>query len=180
MGAGLPVSADFGEYVRTRRPALLRFALAMSGNPSDAEDLVQTALTRTAVRWHAVELERADAYVRKAIVRLHINRWRSPRSRERASATVPDQPVAPEDSETRQVVWAALSKLPPRQRAVIVLRYYEDLSEADIAAVLGCSKGTVKSQAAKAMVHLRGMTGLRDDSPAEREATSERHGRSKP
>jgi RNA polymerase sigma factor (sigma-70 family) len=114
-----------------------------------------------------VRRESADAYVRRAIVRLHINRWRSPLSRERTAASLPDQAVPPEDSETRQVVWAALAGLPPKQRAVIVLRYYEDLSEADIATVLGCSRGTVKSQASKAMAHLRAMTGLRDDFPAE-------------
>ncbi|HEX3813201.1 MAG TPA: SigE family RNA polymerase sigma factor [Mycobacteriales bacterium] len=163
----MPTEPDFGEYVLARRSALLRFALAMSGNPADAEDLVQTALTKTALRWSSVRRESADAYVRRAIVRLHINRWRSPLSRERTAASLPDQAVPPEDSETRQVVWAALAGLPPKQRAVIVLRYYEDLSEADIATVLGCSRGTVKSQASKAMAHLRAMTGLRDDFPAE-------------
>ena len=167
MGGVMPAGPDFGEFVLARRPALLRFALALSGNPADAEDLVQTALTRTALRWRSVQREAADAYVRKAIVRLHINRWRSPLSRERIGAAPPDQPVAPEDSETRQVVWGALAQLPPKQRAVLVLRYYEDLSEAEIAAVLGCSPGTVKSQAFKAMARLRTMTGLRDDFPAE-------------
>jgi RNA polymerase sigma-70 factor (sigma-E family) len=167
MAGALPADTDFGEYVVARRPALLRFALALSGNPADAEDLVQTALTRTALHWRSVRRESADAYVRKAIARQHINRWRSPLSRERVGVTVPDRAVAPEDSETKQVVWAALANLAPKQRAVLVLRYYEDLSEADIASVLGCSRGTVKSQAAKALAHLRAMTGLRDDFPAE-------------
>ncbi len=167
MVTGMPAEPEFGDFVLARRPALLRFALALSGNPADAEDLVQSALTKTAVRWRSVRRETADAYVRKAIVRLHINRWRSPLSRERVGATPPDRAVPAEDLETRQVVWAALAQLPPRQRAVIVLRYYEDLSEADIAAVLGCSPGTVKSQASKAMARLRAMTGLRDEAPAE-------------
>jgi len=161
------MDADFSRFVAERRPALLRFALALSGNGADAEDLVQTALARTAVRWHSIrKKDSADAYVRQAIVRLHINLWRSLRSREHPVAAIPEHVATADDPETRQVVWAALATLPPKQRAVIVLRYYEDMSEADIAAALGCSRGTVKSQASKAMAHLRALTGLRDDPAA--------------
>lgn len=167
----MAIDPDFGAYVALRRPALLRFALALTGNQADAEDLVQAALTRTALRWHAIRRrDNPDAYVRRAIVRQHINHWRALLSRERPAAAVPER-AAPgrdnEDTETREVVWAALATLPPRQRAVVVLRYYEDLSEAQIAEVLGCSRGTVKSQAFKAMAHLRAMTGLRDDTVEE-------------
>lgn len=165
----MELDPDFGAYVRERRPALIRFALALTANSSDAEDLVQTALTRTALRWKSVRnRDNPDAYVKQAIVRQHINHWRRWSSREFPTGTMPERPSAPVDVETREVVWNALAGLPPRQRAVIVLRYYEDLSEAQIAQTLGCSQGTVKSQAAKAMRHLRGMTGLQ-----ERESTVE-------
>jgi RNA polymerase sigma-70 factor (sigma-E family) len=165
----MELDPDFGAYVRERRPALIRFALALTSNASDAEDLVQTALTRTALRWKSVRnRDNPDAYVKQAIVRQHINHWRRWTSRELPTGTMPERPSAPVDVETREVVWSALAGLPPRQRAVIVLRYYEDLSEAQIAQTLGCSQGTVKSQASKAMRHLRGMTGLR-----ERESTVE-------
>lgn len=156
-------TGDFGDYVAARRPALLRFALALTGNAADAEDLVQTALTRTAARWQTVRRQDApDPYVRRAMVRLHVNRWRSLLSREHPADPLPELPAAATDPDVRTVVWAALGSLPPRQRAVVVLRYYEDLSEAQIADVLGCSRGTVKSQAAKALARLRTMTGLRE------------------
>lgn len=160
----MELDPQFAAYVRERRPALVRFALALAGNPADAEDLVQNALTRTALRWRSVRnRDNPDAYVKQAIVRQHINHWRRWGSRELPTGTLPERPDPPVDVETRTAVWDALSALPPRQRAVIVLRYYEDLSEAQIAQALGCSQGTVKSQASKAMRHLRAATGLREE-----------------
>src|SRR5439155_24842943 len=123
----------------------------------------------TALRWRSVQ--EPEAYVRRAMVRLHLN-WRT-RVRARMAVTpVPDLPAAPIDTDTRLVMWQALATLPPRQRTVLVLRYYEDMSEADIAATLGVSRGTVKSTAAKALARLREHTDLRDggagtDRPAE-------------
>lgn len=165
----MAIDPDFGAYVAARRPALVRFAVALTGNSADAEDLVQSALARVAVRWSSVRRrDRPDAYVRRTIVRLHINRWRRLLSRERPAADPLERAAPPDDADTRQVVWEALATLPPRQRAVLVLRYYEDLSEADIAKVLGCAPGTVKSQASKALARLRTMTDLRDPTHEER------------
>ncbi len=165
----MSLDAELAEFVAARWPALLRFGLLLTGNVADAEDLVQGALTRTAGRWHAVrDRDRPEAYVRQAMVRLNVNRWRALLSRERLTATVPDRAVAAQEIESvgvRHTLWAALATLPPRQRAVLVLRYYEDLSEAEIARVLGCRPGTVKSQAAKALRALRQQTGLTDDEP---------------
>jgi RNA polymerase sigma factor (sigma-70 family) len=108
--------------------------------------------------------------VRQAMVRLNVNRWRALLSRERLTAEVPDRALPAQDIEAldaRHTMWAALATLPPRQRAVLVLRYYEDLSEVEIAWVLGCHQGTVKSQAAKALRSLRQVTGLVDEEPAQ-------------
>jgi RNA polymerase sigma-70 factor (sigma-E family) len=158
---------ELAEFVTARMPSLLRFGLLLTGSPADAEDLVQTALARTALRWPSVRRrDHPEPYVRQAMVRLHVNRWRSVLSRERLHAEVPDRAATAADMEAvdeRHAVWAALAALPPRQRAVLVLRYYEDMSEAAIAATLRCSPGTVKSQAAKALRTLRERSGLRDD-----------------
>jgi RNA polymerase sigma-70 factor (sigma-E family) len=166
----MDLDADLAEFVAARWPALLRFGLLLTGSVPDAEDLVQSALTRTAARWRSVrDRDRPEAYVRQAMVRLHVNRWRALLSRERPTAAVPDRSAPAHDIESfglRSAVWAALATLPPRQRAVLVLRYYEDLSEAEIARVLGCQPGTVKSQAAKALRALRRVTGLAGDEPA--------------
>jgi RNA polymerase sigma-70 factor (sigma-E family) len=148
-------------FARARFPALLRFGVLLAGNRHDAEDLVQTALMRAAPHWPAVQ--DPEPYVRRTMVRLHLN-WRT-RIRARLSAQpVPELPAPPVDTDTRLVVWQALALLPPRQRTVLVLRYYEDLSEADIAATLGVTPGTVKSTAARALAKLREHTGLRDSS----------------
>ncbi len=157
---------DFAAFVRSRMPALLRFGHALTGNRHDALDLAQTALERTGVRWRGVS-RRGDpeAYVRRAMVNTWVSRWRRLR-RETLVSGVPDTPDLPaaeaaDAALEREPLWRALADLPPRQRAVIVLRYYEDLSEAQIADVLGVSPGTVKSQASKAMAGLR----LRLDRP---------------
>jgi RNA polymerase sigma-70 factor (sigma-E family) len=160
---------DYAAFVRLRMPALLRFGHALTGNRHDALDLVQTALERTGVRWRTVRRRPGDpeAYVRRVMVNLHISRWRRLR-RETLVRGVPDRPSdeVADGALERAPVWQALRDLPPRQRAVIVLRYYEDLSEAQIADVLGVSPGTVKSQAAKAMVTLRRQLAPTTHSPA--------------
>lgn len=152
---------DFAEFVRQALPGLLRYGHMLTGNPHDAADLVQTVLERVGARWQTIVRKNGDpgAYVRKAMVNAHISRWRRSK-RESLLAELPETPDAPHDDPfENEPLWAALRGLPPRQRAVMVLRYYEEMSEAEIAAVLGVSRGTVKSQASKAMTTLRGRLG---------------------
>jgi RNA polymerase sigma-70 factor (sigma-E family) len=151
--------ADFRGFVAARSSALLSFAHVLTGDRRDAEDVVQTALAATALAWHRVRnRDNPEGYVRRAIVTTHLNRQRRRLWRERPTAELPervDVRTAESDVDERDAMWRALATLAPRQRAVLVLRYYEDLSEADIADVLGCSTGTVKSQAARALERLR-------------------------
>lgn len=149
--------ADFGEFVRANLPGLLRYGHALTGNPHDAGDLVQTVLEKVGSRWSRVRHKTGDplAYVRRSMANAHISNWRRTR-RESLVADVPEQRHAEMvDSFEHEPLWQALRTLPTRQRAVVVLRYYEELSEAEIAASLGISQGTVKSQASKAMHTLR-------------------------
>jgi RNA polymerase sigma-70 factor (sigma-E family) len=148
---------DFGEFVRAALPGLLRYGHALAGNPHDAADLVQTVLEKIGSRWSKVVRNTGDplAYTRRAMANTHISKWRRTR-RESLVAELPDiAAVAQQDPFENEPLWQALRALPPRQRAVIVLRYYEGLSEGEIAAALGVSAGTVKSQASKAMATLR-------------------------
>lgn len=139
----------------------MRYGHALTGNPHDAADLVQTVLEKIGSRWSKITENCADprAYVRKAMVNTHISRWRRTR-KETLLADFPDVPA--EDRHDRledEPVWLALKSLPPRQRAVVVLRYYEGLSEIEIAGELGVSCGTVKSQHSKALTTLRRLLG---------------------
>jgi RNA polymerase sigma-70 factor (sigma-E family) len=153
--------ASFEEYVRARTPALLRIAFLVSGNAHDAEDLVQSALEKAATRWR--RLDDPEAYLRRVIYTQSVSRWRRLRARppELLTAALPDhgtgrlggQPV--EDHDTRLSLYAALRRLAPRQRAVLVLRYYEDRTEAEAAILLGVSTETVKSQTRLALRRLR-------------------------
>jgi RNA polymerase sigma-70 factor (sigma-E family) len=149
----------FREFAAARLPSLLRFAHLVTADASLAEDVVQTALAKTALAWHRIE--RKDdpvAYVRRAIVNTAANHWRRKPWRERPVAELPDRPGqydAQAAYDERDAMWRALATLPPKQRAVLVLRYYSGLSEAEIADELGCSRGTVKSQASKALARLR-------------------------
>lgn len=147
----------FQEFVLARRRSLLRSAWLLTGDWHAAEDLVQTALMRCYPHWHRVAADNPDAYVRKAIANAHASLWRRSWRGERPTAELPDTPGSDEygGADTRRVLAAALGRLPARQRAAVVLRYYEDLSEADTAAALGCSVGTVKSQTSKALATLR-------------------------
>jgi len=160
--------AGFDAFVVARMGALLSYAHVLTGNRHTAEDIVQSALARTAVAWSGVrDKDNPEGYVRRAIVNEYLNTRRARRFFERPTADLPDEDAADSafaDADERDAMWSALGKLPPGQRAVIVLRYYEDLSELEIASVLGIAPGTVKSQAAKAMAHLREQFADREDS----------------
>jgi RNA polymerase sigma-70 factor (sigma-E family) len=144
---------SFDAFVRARLPELRRFGRALTGSYEAADDLVQDALERTLVAWSRLESrDEPEGYVRRIMVNRNISIWRKLR-REHVTADIYDRGV--EDRRFDHDMWEALATLPPRQRAVVVLRYYEDLSEAEIARVLGCSAGTVKSQASKALAKLR-------------------------
>lgn len=152
---------DFAEFVRASLPGLLRYGHALTGNPHDAADLVQTVLEKVGARWSRIDRDGADptAYVRRAMANAHVSRWRRTR-RETLLAEFPDVPSAERrDRLEDEPVWRALQQLPPRQRAVLVLRYYEELSEAEIADELGVTRGTVKSQSSKALATLRRALG---------------------
>jgi RNA polymerase sigma-70 factor (sigma-E family) len=156
----LLTDADFEAFVLARGPALTRAAYLLTGDAHAAEDLLQTALAKTYARWGRIrELDAVDAYVRRAMVHTRTSWWRSRRGREMTTAEPPERPVAGPDVEGW--VWPYVLALPPRQRAAVVLRYYLDLPEADVAAALGCSTGTVRSQTSKAVAKLR--VALRDE-----------------
>jgi RNA polymerase sigma-70 factor (sigma-E family) len=153
------MDARLADYVRGQWPALVRYATALCGDPIEAEELVQSALVRVALRWPFVrDKDNPDGYVRRAIVNGYLTTWRRIRSRETSVAEPPDLVVAADGTagvDDVMTVRRALAALPPRQRAVLVLRYLEDRSEQDTADLLGCSVGTVKSQASKALAKLR-------------------------
>ncbi|MFH8514078.1 SigE family RNA polymerase sigma factor [Streptomyces gelaticus] len=153
--------SSFSSFVRARGPVLLRAARSLTANPSDAEDLLQTALTKTYVAWERIEDHRAlDGYVRRALLNTRTSQWRKRKVDEFACDELPEQeaPEGPDPAEQqslRDAMWRAVLKLPDRQRAMVVLRYYEDLSEAQTAEVLGVSVGTVKSAVSRALGKLR-------------------------
>ena len=149
---------DFDTFVRARTTGLLRYGYALTGSQHDAADLVQEALARLGVAWNRVR-NRSDpeGYVRTTMARLHVSWWRR-RRRERLVGTVPDVPYTDTGLagvDAHQGLWHALATLPPRQRAVLVLRYYEQRSDDEIAEVLGVSRGTVRSQAFRGLEKLR-------------------------
>jgi RNA polymerase sigma-70 factor (sigma-E family) len=151
---------EFRRFVASRSGALLRTAYLLTGNPHDAQDLLQTALMSVARRWASITRhDQPEPYVRKAMYRHRINWWRG-RSRrpEVVVERVPEHSVRgdfADDSAARWSIVDALAKLPPKQRAVVVLRYYEDRSEAETAEIMGISPGTVRSQASRALAKLR-------------------------
>jgi RNA polymerase sigma-70 factor (sigma-E family) len=164
------VAADAGdsfeEFVRGRSAPLFRLALLLTGqNWAEAEDLLQIALERAYSRRTSLSRDRSpEAYVRQVLVNASIDRWRLLRRRgeQRLDASEPGPPV---DDRTGQIanhdlLIRALAALPPRQRAVLVLRYFQDLPEAEIARTLGCSVGTVKSQISRGLARLRQVTGV--------------------
>lgn len=144
---------SFEEYVAARRGALLRTAYLLTGHHQDAEDLVQAALLKVVPKWGRIAGD-PEPYVRKVLVHENVSRWRRRRWRELHTDRLPESPVEGPGAD-RVALQQALARLAPRQRAVIVLRYYEDLTESETARVLGVSAGTVKSQARDALARLR-------------------------
>ncbi len=152
--------AQFCEYAAVRQQALLRTAYLLTSDLHAAEDLVQIALAKAYLSWGRLREPRAaDAYVRRIMLNEHTSWWRRAwRHRERVVDAVPERVSDlpdPAQSGERDRMWELLQTLPPRQRAAVVLRYYEDMSAADTARVLGCSVGTVKSQTSRALATLR-------------------------
>jgi len=154
---------EFRAFVMARSASMIRSAWLMTGSEATAQDLVQSALLTTWQRWSTLRDQKAaEAYTRGVVVTTYVS-WRRRRAfHERPTQTVPD--LAADDlvgrAELRHDVAAALALLSPRQRAVIALRYLDQLTEAETAAALGCSIGTVKTQAARAIARLRASPAL--------------------
>ena len=148
---------DFSEFMAARWAPLYRTAYLLTGDRHEAEELLQAAMTRTCVRWSSIREKRAaDAYVRRAMVHELASRWRRPR-REYAAAELPDRGHGGglDVRADHLVLWEEIRKLPARMRATLVLRYFEDLTEAATARELGVSVGSVKSQTHNALKRLR-------------------------
>ncbi len=152
--------ADFSEFVHASWPALYRTAYLLLGDRELAEDLAQTALAKTYAAWSRIDDHvNAPAYARRTLVNTASSWFRKKGWRnELPSSSMPEQSYT-SDPSTRPAVIDALGQLPTRQRAVVVLRYYEDLSVAETADALGCSPGTVKSQTFEAFAKLRVLLG---------------------
>jgi len=156
MGVGDRIG--FGDYVSSRGGSLLRAAQALTGNHADAEDLVQVTLVKTYRSWDNVADPAAlDTYVRRVMVNTHISGWRRRRVDEYPTDQVPDAATDDKtgDSDLQELVQHAVDRLPPRMRAAVMLRFYDDMSEPEVAATLGVSVGTVKSTVARAVAKLR-------------------------
>jgi RNA polymerase sigma-70 factor (sigma-E family) len=156
--------AGFRDFVEARSNALLRSGWLLTGDWPSAEDLVQTALAAAWPRWTSLTRQDApEAYVRKIMVNTYL-RWRQRRwNGEVATGRLPEQQAYDDvfaQVDARQALIAALDRLPARQRAVVVLRYFADQTESQTAAAMGCSVGAVKSHASKALAKLRGAPGL--------------------
>ncbi|OLB78122.1 MAG: RNA polymerase subunit sigma [Actinobacteria bacterium 13_2_20CM_2_71_6] len=152
--------ARFAEFVAARTHALIRLAYLLTGDQHAAEDLLQNALMKTATRWAHLRHEDPEGYIRTTMYREQVSRWRRlGRRHEVAVQSPPDTPYADPSGHTdlRLSMRQALLRLPPDQRAVLVLRYYEDLTETQVAQMLDCSIGTVRSRTHRAVTRLRGL-----------------------
>ncbi len=149
--------SDFDEFVRGRAAALLRTAYLLTGDRHAAEDLLQDTLERVYAKWSRISGS-PEAYARRALVNGATSRWRSRGRRPETALPESYQPSRPDHAgavTVRAVVGDALRQLSRQQRAVVVLRYFDDLSEADVAELLGCSVGSVKSHGARGLARLR-------------------------
>ncbi|MGN4161893.1 SigE family RNA polymerase sigma factor [Streptomyces sp. NEAU-PBA10] len=161
-------SPDFETFAAARWPRLLRTAYLLTGDHHEAEDLVQVTLAKLYPAWPRVrDLDEPDAYVRRALVNNNLSRFRKRRVVQLLTPRLPEraQEGGAARAEQRSLLLEALGTLPPRQRAVVVLRYWEDLSEQQAADVLGCSPGKVKSQASRGLRKLRDHPALAEFQP---------------
>jgi RNA polymerase sigma-70 factor (sigma-E family) len=153
----------FEEYVVARGPALVRLARLLAGDEHRAEDLVQEVLAKAYPRWARISRsEQPDLYLRRMLVNTRNSWWRRRANREIAVPVVRDGPAsstAAEASDDRDAMLRLVAALPDRQRAVLVLRFYEDLDDATIAGILGCSQVTVRTHAMRALAALRDRVG---------------------
>jgi RNA polymerase sigma-70 factor (ECF subfamily) len=159
MDAGRSVEVEFRLFVSARSPALLRTAYLLVGDWAHAEDVLQTALTKTYLAWRRLgEIEAVESYARRVLVTTATSWWRRRWHGERPTEILPDRagPDPMQAQVERDALWRHVTVLPARQRAVLVLRFYEDLTEAEVARVLGVTVGTVKSQCSRALATLRG------------------------
>ena len=151
-------TVDFDEFVAARAPALLRTAYLLTHDHGRAEDLLQTSLTKAWFAWDRIDTSH-EAFVRRVLVNTYASWWRRRWNGEQATEALPEPAGsgddAAADADRRHDLWRAMERLPRRQRAVVVLRYYEDLTEVQTAELLGCAVGTVKSQCSKALAKLR-------------------------
>lgn len=148
---------EFLEFVSVRTHALFRTAYALTGHQQTAEDLLQTALTKTAARWRHIRGD-AEPYVKRVMYHEQVSWWRRKRLKETSMGVVPEPPAAPDGTDApllRLTLQRALLQLAPRQRAVLVLRYLEDQSEQQVAVIMGCTTSTVASQSSRALARLR-------------------------
>jgi RNA polymerase sigma-70 factor (sigma-E family) len=170
---GQATEREFTAFVNERGDALLRVAYALAGDQYAAEDLLQNALAKAYARWSRIRGD-AEPYVRRILYHDQVSAWRRRGRRpEVPHATVPERAAAhrlDHDTAVRLLLRDALLMLPPRQRAVLVLRYLEDLSVEQTAAILGCRTGTVASQASRALTKLRALVPAFDDVVARSEA----------
>jgi RNA polymerase sigma-70 factor (sigma-E family) len=164
----IPVNEAFADFVALRYGDLLRTAFLLTGSQHTAEDLVQACLVKAMSRWESIE--EPLTYLRRALVNERITWWRRLR-RELLRAEPPDVPATGDDIAAiaeRAAVLAGLADLPRRMRAVLVLRFWEDLTEADTAELLGCSVGTVKSQTSRGLSRLRAVLESNDSVATDR------------
>jgi RNA polymerase sigma-70 factor (sigma-E family) len=158
-GRSAMTDESFREFVVARGPDLTRMAALLCRDRGEAEDLVQDTLASAYASWRRIEATASpEAYVRRMLVNRHVSWWRRHRGRVEPRAVVPDVAVVdPTDAAaTTDAVRRMLRELPARQRAAVVLRYYADYSDAQIADTLGCSEVTVRSQISRALASLRG------------------------
>jgi RNA polymerase sigma-70 factor (sigma-E family) len=162
---GAPGTADFDDWVAARGPALLRLAYVLTGNRADAEDAVQDALARALPRWERIRtVGDPDAYVRRMVVNAHTSWWRKFRKREAPVAdVVPPASADRPPHDERDAVWRACLALPEAQRVAVVLRYYEQLEYAEIAALTGVAEGSVRSRVSRGLAALRTTLGEDED-----------------
>lgn len=155
--------ATFEEYAGAAWPSLYRYAYLLAGNHPDAEDLAQQTLLKAYRSWSRIKAaDSPPAYLRTMLTNTFLSQRRPMGRRLELLTDAPPEPALSPSArgpEDRMVLWPHVKSLPPRQRAVIVLRYYEDLSEAEIADTLGCSRGTVKSTAHRGLKALRAVLG---------------------